>query len=125
MRAVALRSDGADCREQLHYRLSGQVACHKNEARAVVGVGPVFKLDWRMSEMLHRVDDDRPAALGDRKNALDAQQLGSAQSGQYGHRLFEHRPRNGLVEKQREAIETVGVRMVAEIEFAVRRYWLV
>ena len=91
----------------------------------MVGVGPVFKLDRRVGEMLHRMDDDRPAALGDRKNALDAQQVGSAQSGQYGHRLLEHRPRNGLVEKQREAIETVGVLVVAEIEFAVRRCWLV
>ena len=91
----------------------------------MVGVGPVFEFDRRMGEMLHRMDDDRPAAFGDRKNALDAQQIGSAQRRQYRHRLLEHRPRNGLVEKQRETIETVGVLVVAEIEFAVRRCWLV
>ena len=69
-----------------------QIAGDEDQPRAAVAVGPVLEFDRPVRDMLHGMDDDRPAASLDRDEALDAQQVGSAQRGQHRHRLLEHRP---------------------------------
>ncbi len=45
-----------------------------------------------MSDTLDEMDDHRPPAFRDRNEALDAQEIGTAQRRQNHHRLFKSRP---------------------------------
>ena len=65
--------DGSDAGEELRDGLARKAAGDKDQARSPVGVRPVFELDWRMSDMLDKMDDDRSAAFSECNDALYAQ----------------------------------------------------
>ena len=78
-RPVARPGDAGRRREQPLDRLAAEVAGDEDEAGTAVIVGPVFKLDRAVRNMLHGMHDDRSAAALDRDQPLDPQQIGAAQ----------------------------------------------
>src|SRR5262249_18426128 len=84
-----LRLQRAHSREQLAHALLRNATRDEHEAARAVRIGPGGELDRRMAEMLHALNQDRPAAAGDVEETLYAQQIGSAHRDQRLHAARE------------------------------------
>jgi hypothetical protein len=56
--------DPAHSRKELCHGFARETASDKNQAGPAVVVGPVFKLDRRVRDVLDHMNDDRPTAFG-------------------------------------------------------------
>jgi len=93
-----------------------QIARDEDEARAPVGVRPIFKLTRRIEHVLHTVNDDRPGPVGHIEQALDAQQLLAALTTRFGGRGGgrSELAQGGLDAAADEIIAAVRVSIMAE-----------
>src|SRR6516164_6689738 len=114
-----------DAGEELCYGLARETPGDEDQARSPIVVRPVLEFDRRVGDMLDNMNDHRPAAFGKRREALDAQQIGAAQTHQHRHGLLEARPAERLVKDQREAVEPVRVVGLGEVKIASGRNRLV
>ena len=120
-RLGAACGEGGDRGEELRHGFARETPSDKDQARPPVVVRPIFELDWRVGDVLDDVDDDRSATFGERHEALDTQQVRTAQAHQHRHCLLEARPAERLFEDQREAVEPVRVVGLGEVEIAPHR----
>src|SRR3984893_13709937 len=67
--------DRRDASEKLRNRCPRQVAGNEDQPRAPIFVRPVLELDRRVGKMLDKMGDHRPAAIRDRAETIDAEEI--------------------------------------------------